>query len=86
MALACKNPDADTTASFIYEQIFCQFGPPTHILSDFDNTIIEKFLYLHNVHCKFSTPYHPQTNGKCEKLNGTLTASFKKLSIAYPNS
>ncbi|OBZ66979.1 Transposon Tf2-9 polyprotein, partial [Choanephora cucurbitarum] len=90
LAQACKKADAHTVANFIYEHIFVQFGPPTHLLSDngahFDNDVVEKFLHLLKIHHKFTSPYRPETNGMCERLNGTITQSLKKLSIQHPSA
>ena len=32
----------------------------------------------------YTTPYHPQRNGACERLNGTLKKMLKRLSIEQP--
>lgn len=61
IALATPNTEAKTVANFLYKHIFCNFGPPMHILTDngssFDNEIIDNFLNLVNVHHKFTSPY-----------------------------
>jgi RNase H-like domain found in reverse transcriptase/Reverse transcriptase (RNA-dependent DNA polymerase)/Integrase zinc binding domain/Integrase core domain/gag-polyprotein putative aspartyl protease/Retrotransposon gag protein len=90
IAKAVQNADGMTTAKFLYEEIFCTFGPPVEILTDrgshFKNGMIKHFCELVNVNHKFSTPYHPQTNGVVENLNGTLVNILRKLTIKYPKS
>lgn len=88
IAMAVPSTEAKVVSKFLYELIFCQFGLPTHILTDnassFDNSIIEGFLNLVQVHHKFSAPYRPQTNGRVEQMNGNLMKSLKKLCIENP--
>lgn len=86
--MAAPSTEPRVVSKFLYENIFCQFGLPTHILTDnassFDNHIIEGFLNLVQVHQKFSAPYRPQTNGRVEQMNGNLMNSLKKLSTNSP--
>ena len=88
IAKAVQNADGITTAKFLYTDIFCTFGPPAEILTDrgthFKNEMIKEFCKLVNVNHKFSTPYHPQTNGAVENLNGTLINILRKLTIKSP--
>ncbi|OBZ81454.1 Transposon Ty3-I Gag-Pol polyprotein, partial [Choanephora cucurbitarum] len=88
IALAAPNTEAKTVANFLYKYIFCQFGPPTHILSDngsgFDNEIINNFTSLINVHYKFTSPYRSSTNGRTEQMNGTIVKDRKKLCVSNP--
>ncbi|KAG1318626.1 hypothetical protein G6F62_012250 [Rhizopus arrhizus] len=88
VAMAYPRADAVTTALFLYEHIFTQFGPPSHLLSDngshFLNDIVNEFLTIVKTHHKYSSPYRPFTNGQCEKMNGVLVSSIKKLSIEQP--
>ena len=50
----------------------------------FANKTIAKLCEFVNVTHKFSTPYHPQTNGLVENLNGTLVNTLRKLTIKNP--
>ena len=78
-------PDASayTLAKFIFEEIICRHGTPKILLSDQGQNFIseitrllcEKFLIKH----KFSSPYHPQTNGIVERFNCTLVESLAKV-------
>jgi hypothetical protein len=83
IAIATKENDSLTTAKFLYEHIFCNFGPPTHLLSDngihFINNVVSQFLELVKVNHKVTSIYHPQTNGMAERINGVVVGSLKKL-------
>ncbi|KAG0755447.1 hypothetical protein G6F33_011500 [Rhizopus arrhizus] len=83
VAKAVKTADSKTTVDFLYEEIFCQFGPPQYILSDngthFVSAEVEAFVKFVNVRHQYATPYHPQTNGRVEQFNGTLVNSIRKL-------
>ncbi|SAL94812.1 hypothetical protein, partial, partial [Absidia glauca] len=83
VAIATKENDSLTTARFLYEHIFCNFGPPTHLLSDngihFLNNVVTQFLELIQVNHKVTSIYHPQTNGMAERINGVVVGSLKKL-------
>jgi hypothetical protein len=82
-AKAVPDAGANTLAQFIFEEIICRHGTPKIILSDQGRNFIsetirilcEKFLIKH----KFSSPYHPQTNGMVERLNRTLCESLAKV-------
>ena len=88
MAFAVRSADALTTAKIVYSQVFCTFGPPQEILTDrgshFANAIIASLCQIVKVKHKFSTPYHPQTNGLVENFNGTLVQILRKLSVDFP--
>ena len=88
MAVATPSADAETTAKVIYREIFCTFGPPAEILSDrgshFANKTIQNLCKIVEVIHKFSTPYHPQTNGLVESFNGTLVQTLRKLTLKQP--
>ena len=88
MAVATESANAETTAKVLYREVFCTFGPSNEILTDrgthFANNLISSLCEIIQVNHKFSTPYHPQTNGLVENLNGTLVDLLRKLTIDYP--
>jgi len=87
IAKAVPKTDQETTAKFLYEDIFCQFGPLEEFLTDngshFDNVTFAIFVAMVNSKHKFSSPYHLQTNGLVEKFNGTSVNALKKLSVSF---
>ncbi|CEP14621.1 hypothetical protein [Parasitella parasitica] len=90
IAEATSVQDSTVVANFLYEKIFCQFGPFASILTDngspFSNDIVDKFLAIIRSKHTFTTPYRPQCNGKNEKLNGTLSRAIKKLTHNDPTN
>ena len=62
-AMASTKNDSWTTAKFLYERIFVQFGLPIEIVSDqgthFVNEIVEVLLNEFMVTHTRSAPYHP---------------------------
>jgi hypothetical protein len=87
---AVQKADQETTARFLYEEIYAQFGPPSEFLTDngghFDNITFANFCAMVRTKHKFSSPYHPQTNGQVERFNGTLVKALKKLSMSFPRN
>src|SRR5436853_488408 len=67
----------------MYKDIICRHGCPKKILSDrgthFNNQVIEKLVEKFQIKHKFSTPYHPKTNGLVERFNKTLCEALAKL-------
>ena len=75
------NTAADA-ANFLYHDIVCRFGIPKSIHSDngphFANEVIERLIQILRIRHKFSTPYYPQSNGRVERLIGTLKSMMVK--------
>ena len=71
-----KTATAADVANFLYHDIVCRFGLPKSIQSDngphFANEVIERLTQILEIRHKFSTPYYPQSNGRAERLIGTL--------------
>ncbi|CDS12577.1 hypothetical protein LRAMOSA11497 [Lichtheimia ramosa] len=88
LARAFKSPSAENVSTFIYEDICSQFGPPLEILSDngsaFIQTGIEIALDKLGTKHLYTAPYRPQTNGRCEHLNGVIMSSLRKLTYEHP--
>jgi RNase H-like domain found in reverse transcriptase/Reverse transcriptase (RNA-dependent DNA polymerase)/Integrase zinc binding domain/Integrase core domain/Chromo (CHRromatin Organisation MOdifier) domain len=59
---------------------YCVYGPPVILLTDNGSQFISKFFQsvckLLGVKQTFSTAYHPQTNGQCERFNRTVLNSI----------
>ena len=85
-AKAIPNKEASTIAKFIFEEIICRHGCPKELQSDqgteFTAQIIEELTTQFGIKQKFSSPYHPQTNGIVERFNHTLCGILQKYCIA----
>ena len=66
---------------FVYEDIISRHGCPCTIISDngthFDNSFMSSICDKFRIKHRFSSPYHPQTNGLIEWLNQTLMKSLQ---------
>ena len=84
-AIAVKTNTAAHTANFMSENIILKFRCPkilvsdrgTQLLNSLVQEMIDKFLIDH----RKTTPYHPQTNGQTERVNGTLVSILRKTVI-----
>eukprot|EP00079_Xenopus_tropicalis_P020074 XP_012810580.1 PREDICTED: uncharacterized protein LOC105945996 [Xenopus tropicalis] len=74
-AVALRRIDAPAVADALI-QIFSRVGFPSEILSDQGPQFMSQLLQCLWQRCGVtslrSSPYHPQTNGLCERFNGTL--------------
>ena len=78
-----KAANAETVATFIYEEIICRFEAPRILQSDrethFVNEVIRKLMKRFRVRYSLSSPYHPQSNGLVERFNKTLCEGIAKV-------
>ena len=74
-AVAMKEHKASDVASGLLT-VFSRFGFPKEILSDLGPELQSELMqiFLHEFHIKQirTSPYHPMTNGACERFNGTM--------------
>jgi hypothetical protein len=81
-AKALEKADGKEVGRFIFEDIVCRHGCPKEILSDrgthFNNELVKELLKNLGIKHKFSTPYHPKTNGLVERFNKTLCEALAK--------
>jgi transposase InsO family protein len=79
---ALKSPDAESVAKELYS-IYMLLGVPKYLQSDngpeFLNAVIYAFNRLMGVIHKHSVPYHPQTNGKVERVNRLIRDTINKM-------
>jgi len=82
IARALPDATAEAVATFLYEEIFLQFGCPSEIVSDRGANFMPDVLqrYLQKLHIKHmaTSAYHPRANGKCERLNGVIGHMLNK--------
>ncbi|KAJ9050276.1 hypothetical protein DSO57_1039807 [Entomophthora muscae] len=90
VAQTCSNNSAMTAASFIYNSIVTQFGPPATLLSDqgshFRNCMVADLTNKVNTVHKFSTVYNPCCNGLTERFNHKLVECLEKTTKFQPST
>ena len=81
-AEATLDATAETAANFLYNRVICRYGCIESLQSDngshFANDIIRCLTETLRVRHHFSTPYYPQSNGRVERVVGTLKAMLKR--------
>ena len=82
-AYATRNKSALTAARILYNDYIPRFGIPANILHDrgkeFVNKIFQELNRLCGIRNLRTTPYHPMSNGQCERMNGTILRMLKTL-------
>ncbi|UYV62975.1 hypothetical protein LAZ67_2002703 [Cordylochernes scorpioides] len=62
--------------------------PIKHIITDngknFNSKEFKRCLKVHNIKQTLTTPYHPQSNGMCEKVNGTIMTKLRAALLDKP--
>ncbi|GJX31190.1 reverse transcriptase domain-containing protein, partial [Tanacetum coccineum] len=80
-AYAFPTSDARNVVNFL-RRLFARFGIPKALISDRDthfcNYQMEKAMKRYGVVHRFSTTYHPQTNGQVENTNRAIKRILKK--------
>ena len=75
-AFPSKTQTALATAKLLWNNFILHYGFPSKIITDqgrnFEGELIEHLCQLAGVQKLRTSPYHPQTNGQCERFNGTL--------------
>ncbi|KAG2190801.1 hypothetical protein INT47_010410, partial [Mucor saturninus] len=82
IARAVPVASAEAVADFIHEEIVMRFGCPAEILTDrganFTSKLVASYLARLKVTHRLTSAFHPRTNGKCERLNGTIKQMIRK--------
>jgi transposase InsO family protein len=82
------NATKETITDFIYNEIYMHFGAPQEIFTDRGKNlgaeVVQEYLKKIGTLHKGSSPYHPRTNGKVERLNGILGGMLGKLLLNKP--
>ncbi|GFV44383.1 retrovirus-related Pol polyprotein from transposon 412 [Trichonephila clavipes] len=73
---ALPTAKVDEIAKFLLEEIVLRHGAPRVIITDrgavFRSRLVSSLVDLCNIDHRFTTAYHPQTNGLTERFNKTL--------------
>ena len=88
-AIPLKQHTAQDVAQALVN-VFSHFGFPQEILSDkgsdFMSTLMQIFLNDFGICQIRASPCHPQTNGACERFNGTMKTMLRSLTESFPAS
>ena len=92
-AVPTKRQDAEVVAKHLYETIVTRYGVPREIVSDlgqqFRSKLVKALAELFDIKQLFTSPYHPQTNASCERMNSfivkTIRAFCKPDQSDWPN-
>ena len=86
-AVPLKNVETTTVAEAMVS-VFCRVGVPKQVLSDrgtqFTSGMMDEVLRLLSCKGLHTTPYHPMSNGLCERFNGTLKKMLKRMTAEQP--
>ena len=71
-----RSKDALTVARAYKNHWVCRFGAPLEVVSDngteFCNEVLKNYMDLGGTEHVTTTPYHPQSNGKAERINPAI--------------
>ena len=86
-AYSLPNQTAECALNILLKRIFCTYGLPKIMISDcgkqFKSKLFEDFCNKHNIVQRFTSPWHPQSNGVCERFHGTLFSKIRKLFLEH---
>ena len=75
-AYSSKTQTALATSILLWNNFIIHYGFPNKIISDqghnFESELIANLCEVAGVQKMRTSPYHPQTNGQCERFNSTL--------------
>ena len=75
-AYVTRTQNAQKTARTLWDKFIVHYGLPEKILSDqgcnFDSQLVADLCKLMGTQKIQTRPYHPQTNGQCERFKSTL--------------
>ncbi|BES94567.1 multicellular organismal development [Nesidiocoris tenuis] len=80
-AIPLTNIMAETVAQATYENWIVRYGVPSSITTDqgrqFEATLFQHLSEICGIKLQRTTAYHPQSNGKVERLHRTLKAALR---------
>jgi hypothetical protein len=86
-ARATRKNDAQTSASFLFEEVMMRFGHPLELVSDrgthFLNNVIVDLTTKYLIKHRKTIPYSPKANGLTERANGIVVEILNKMVSAH---
>jgi len=80
-AVPLQRIDAETIAAAFLDNWVAAYGTPATVLSDngpqFRSTLFQGVCSLLGISNRYSTTYHPQTNGQVERYNRTIVGQLR---------
>ena len=81
---ATRNKSALAAADKLFNQFILQYGYPERIHHDqgreFNNKLFKELHRLTGIRASNTTPFHPEGDGMCERMNRTICNMLKSLS------
>ena len=88
VAVAVPDLSVETYARLILTKVVADHGCPSRLISDqggqFTGQLAALIYELMRTRKNNTTAYHPQANGLCERVNGTLVAGLKAMATSHP--
>ena len=88
IAKAIPKATEEAIAEFIHDEIYLHYGAPQEIFTDGGKNLwggaMQKYLEKIETLHKGTSPYHPRTNGKVERLNGIIGTMLGKFLLNRP--
>ena len=82
-AFVTTSQEASVVAKTLWDKYFMHYGLPERIITDqganFQSKLVEELCKLTRIKKLRTTPYHPDTNGSCERFNKTLVAMLSTI-------
>ena len=80
-AAITRQHKASTIKTILYNYWISRYGPPHLLITDngpeFRSEEFNRYLRFNGIEHRYTTPYHPQTNGMVERMHGTLKAMIR---------
>jgi len=79
-AFPTKSTSAKEVAQILYKEIICRYGAIQNLVTDvgssFRHKLIAELCKLLKIKHTFSSPHHPEGDGKCERMNQTIFSHY----------
>ena len=80
-AIPTKKQTAETVAKCLYQEIITRYGAPVELVSDqgrqFKSKLVKAMAELYDIKLNYTSPYHPQTNAACERMNSFIVKTIR---------